>query len=272
MLQMKLSIGAFAALAAAAVALAAGSALGTVSYVNGSATITHTGNLGGLNDSRVLNLSSIPLFNSTTYQYSATSTQAIINGTASSSARAGIGYIIGPNFLGLAIPSGVNLTQRGNTNTAPSAASMLQIDFLARFRIDNTPFLNATAGATFGLVGVIPTGGSAFTELQISSSFTYIPANGGTSTFLRGPINPNPFFRRTTPGTFTFSMTDMQQTLPGTLLPGDQVEINGFIRFRVHNDHEEGSLETNEVSGFVPGPGGAALLAIAGLVAARRRR
>jgi hypothetical protein len=261
----------FAALATAVLAALSGSAFAVPVFVSGSATITHQGNLGGLNDVRTLTVPTLPVFNNTTYQYQATSGNAITNGTASSSARVGVGYIIGPNYLGLAIPSGTNLTQRGNTNPAASTASSLQVDFVARFRIEGSNFGPAMAGASFGLAGSIPTGGNAFTELSISSSFTYIPV-GGEATFLRGPINPNPFFRRTTPGTFVFSLADMADTLPRTLFVGDEVEINGFIRFRVHNDDGEATLETNEVSGFVPAPGSAGLLLLGGVFASRRRR
>ena len=260
------------AVACAAVAALAGSAFATPIFIGGSATITHGGGFGGANDIRSLTIPNIPAFNSTTYQYSATGSTGITNGASVSTARAGIGYVIGPNYLGLAIPAGVNLTQRNNPNPAESAASSLEISFSARFRILGADFGPASAGAFFGLVGIIPTGGNAFTELMISSSFTYIPAGGGQSTFLRGPINPNPFFRRTTPGSFTFSMNDSRGTLPGMLRNGDEVEISGFIRFRVHNDHDEASLETNEVSGFIPAPSAAGLLGLAGLLAARRRR
>ncbi len=266
------SVRRVASAAAVAVMALAGSAFATPTFLGGNYTITHRGNFGGNADVRTFSSENIPAYSSSVYQYSAPTGNPITNGTATSTARAGIGYVIGSNYLGLSFPGGTNITQRGNSNSAPSTASSMQIDFSATFQINDTPFTNTTAGAFFGLLGNLPTGGTAFAELIVDATFTYTrPENDPQS--LRSPITPTPFFFRSAPGSFTFSRTDVTSTNPTTLAVGSTVRIDGFIRFRVHNDLDEASIETDGEGGTsVPAPSGALALGLAGMLAARRRR
>jgi MYXO-CTERM domain-containing protein len=218
----------------------------------------------------VTSVPTIPEFNSTTYQLPSATLSA---GGASSSARAGIGWVNESNFSGLAFATGTNLTQRGNTNTSAATASSLQIDFDATFFIE-AGLESATAGGNFGLTGSIPTGGAAFTSVTLIANFEY---TFGTSPMsLRGPISPSPFFFRSTAGTFTFSGRDIVSTTPGTLSPGGSIRMFGSLIIRVHNDNDEASVELTEggVLGGdnIPAPGAAGLLGLMGLAATRRRR
>ncbi len=277
------SNGVVGALALSAAAIAAPALAGPV-FLGGTATITHASNFGGSPPSATTGAFTIPAYSSTVYQYQTTSSTALTNGTATSTARAGIGYVAGANNLGLSFAGGTNLTQRGNSNPDPLTASTLRIDFDATFRIDGTPFTNTTAGASFGLLGNLPTGGTAFTDFVVSATFYYAaPASEPLS--MRVPIAPTPFFSRTAAGSFTFSGSDIRPSTPSTLVVGSTVQITGFIQFRVHNDMDEALLEIDNrnregtiavSSSLVPTPGAAiagfASLAGLGLLSTRRRR
>jgi len=240
-----------AALAAFAIA---GSCHAALVPIHSVGSITHSA--GFSSDSRTISLASLPSFSTNAYQYSTANagTPAFTSGAAASTARAGMGLVTQPNFFGIGFATGTVLTQRGNADRSPASASTLRMDFSATWANGASNFGgDATVGASFGLIGSIPTGGAAFTQLIINATYhAYSPDNVAGAISLRGSITPDPFFYRATAGTFTFSGSDYVPSALAFIPAGWLVTIEGSVIMRVHNDQDEASLEFNRPGGVFP--------------------
>ncbi|MGD9688588.1 MAG: hypothetical protein AB7K52_03505 [Phycisphaerales bacterium] len=281
------SISVCAAMAAASVsACLTTTAHGALILETSSALITHTV-IGGGGPSYSQEVGPIPAFSSNTFLYNTANsvTPPLIAGTAISNARIGFGIVESPGFVGIGFTSGSNLLQRGNSNITAATAATLRVEFSASWINESpTPFGSALqAGASFGLVGSVPnsTTGSAFVELVVEAGFRVQPPVSEPQ-LIRGPIAPTPFFLRSTSGIFSLSRSDLQAALPSNIPAGWRLIIEGVVQFRVHNEDGEASLESFGNGGaiggddaaqfFIPSPGAGALLALAGVFSARRRR
>ncbi len=268
-------------LAASTLAMAAGHAEAVpvaVLLTDSSAIITHTGNIGASVDTRVIDVPMIPSIvvgGAVPLQYNLF--PPISNGLASSNGRAGIASATSPTTFGLQFAPTTLLTQRGNTNTSPSTASVLRYDFNASWLIQGTAFgPGSMAGLQLSLVASVPNSSAAFVEVTSGINFSY--TLGGT-TLLRSDIVPLPaIYLRTAPGSEIATRSNIAAALPGTLAVGAVVSVSGYLQFRVHNDGTEASVEllNGSVSPTdalaIPAPGAMAMLAGAGLLATRRRR
>lgn len=272
-------------LAASTLAMAAGhaEAVPVAGLLTGSsATITHTGNIGASVDTRVIDVPLIPSIavgGAVPLQYNSFPSNPISSGPASSNGRAGIASATSPTTFGLQFAPTTLLTQRGNTNTSPSTASVLRYDFDASWQIQGTAFgPGSMAGLQLSLVAIVPNSSAAFVEVTSGINFSYTTLVAGT-TLLRSVIVPLPaIYLRTAPGSEIATRSNIAAALPGTLAVGAVVSVSGFLQFRVHNDGTEASVEllNGSVSPTdalaIPAPGAMALLAGAGLLATRRRR
>lgn len=266
---------------AAGWAVSTSQVLAVAVLTSGSATITHTGNLGGAMDVRTINVSTIPSINlgsPVPLQYNPST--PISNGLAISRGRAGLASTVSPTVFGLQFAPTTLLTQSGNSNPSPAAASVLRYDFNASWLIQGAPYgPGSTAGLQLSLIANVPASASAFTEVIAQVNFTYIASPGGPSALLRTAIPTTPFFyQKLTPGSEIATPSNITAALPGTLAVGAVVMIEGFLQFRVHNDMNEASVEligggaspTDPTA--VPAPGLAGMLVMGGVLAARRRR
>lgn len=271
---MKSTCALFFALGVLAVA---GSASAAPVFMGGGATITHTGNLGGVGDTRIISVPAVPSIGvggTIPLQYSPST--AIINGTARSSGRAGIAAITGPSTFGFAFAPTTNLTQSGNLNTSPATASTLRIDFNGAFLIQGSDFGTGNlAGFTISIVANVPNSRSAFTQVTTGATFQI---GGGED--IRAPIpDGSVLYFRNLPGSEIATRSNTTGTVPDPISAGLIINIAGAITFTVHNDNDEASIELVDFGGVaglnqgeIPAPGAAGLLGLAGLVATRRRR
>ena len=154
--------------------------------MGGHGRILHTGNLGGIGDTRTIDVPAVPLVSlggPVPLQYS--SSTAIVNGGARSSGRAGIAAVIGPTTFRFALAPTTSLTQSGNLNTSPATASTLQIDFWGQFLIQETPLGTGNlAGFTIPLLANVPDSRSAFTQVSTAAEFLL---GGGKTCGRRSP-------------------------------------------------------------------------------------
>ncbi len=269
------------AAATAAVCLPVADARAVLVLQTSSAVILHNSGFG--ESSRQIDVPTLPAYVSNFYQYSTTnsSTPPLTNGQAVSTARFGLGVVNSPTFVGIGFAAGTALTQRGNTNSAASSASTLDITFSATWINEVTPCGSGLqAGGSFGFIGSIPTGGNAFVGVSLTSDFVVTVPGGGASS-LRGAITPTPFFFRNNSGTFTFSRSDLLPASLSSLPIGTILTVSGNLQLRVHNDGEEASIELDgpaglaggdDPMGFIPTPGAAAILGLGMLAGLRRRR
>ncbi len=263
----------------------AGSAQGAMVLESSGGQITHRAGFADV--SQIVQLGALPAYNANTYQYNTTAnaaTPTLRAGSAASNGRFGMGVVNSPDFIGVGFATGSLLTQSGNGNPLASTASLMRVDFNATW-LNTGPSAYGSglrAGASFGLIGQLPSSsvGGAFVEISISATFLDQDPLGQT-TLLRGPISPTPFYANSTPGRYVFSRSDQVPTALPTIAVGHRLLLVGFIQFRVHNDGDESSMEFNAPSGvlggdnpaaFIPAPGASALLGFAGMLAARRRR
>jgi len=269
------------ALAAGSLAAAAAPAHAILVLQSSSGAIVHQ---AGFNESsREVLLGNLPVYSSTTYQYSTSNplTPPLTNGTAVSTARIGMGIVSSPTFAGIGFATGTALTQRGNTNSSPSSASEIIATFSATWENITAPYgTGLQAGGSFGFIGSLPTGTAAFVEVSLLADFA-LTIPGGGSVSLRGPITPSPFFFRATAGVFTFSRSDLLPALPSSIPVGALLTVSGELRIRVHNEGDEAGIELDgpggiaggdDPLGFIPTPGAAGLLGLGALFASRRRR
>lgn len=259
----------------------AGSAWAAATFLSGNATITHTGNLGGAVDQRVISVGSLPSITTggvVPLQYNPTT--PITNGLARSGSRAGVAAITAPTYFGFAFASTTNLTQSGNLNPDPAAASTLRIDFFGRWLITGVPFgPGNTAGVTVTVVANVPNSTSAFTEVYAPGVFY---ANiSGFENLIRSPLQGDtPLYRRAVAGSEIATRSNVTGAAPDPLPVDAVIEISGALEFRVHNEGGEASLELinddffgiNPEEFAIPAPGAALIAGLGGLVVARRRR
>lgn len=281
-MRSKVTIRTAMCLAASTLAMVAGHVrAAAVLLTSSSATITHTGNIGAAMDTRVIDVPAIPTISvggPVPLQYNPST--AITNGPALSRGRAGVASASSPTTFGLQFAPTTLLTQQGNTNTSPSTASVLRYDFNASWLIQGTPFgPDSMAGLQLSLVASVPNSPTAFVEVTSNINFSYVAFVGGPSIALRSDILPAPaIYLRSLPGSEIATRSNISAALPGTLAVGSIVSVSGYLQFRVHNDGNESRFELLDGSVSptdpfaIPAPGAMAMLAGAGLLAARRRR
>lgn len=264
-------------------ALLSGVASASVVLVQASGGITHTGNLGGSVDVRTVDIPALPNFTvpnpAIPLQLGAGTISGV--GSAQSTARAGMAAVSTPNYFGIVFAPTTQLTQRFNTNTSPSTASSLRMDFAGVWRMQNSSFgPNNQAGYNLNFVVSVPTSttNSAFVEVIGEMAFQIIPTNMPPSIIRSTITAAPPIYTRTLAGSEIVNRQNLQITVPGTLPAEALVVVQGNLRFRVHNDMDEASVELLEgnvspTDPFaIPSPGAFALLGLGGVFAARRRR
>jgi len=248
-------------------------------WVSGTGSITHAQRADGTGALRVpvvpnVNAFALPVFSASTYQYSSSTHPQgnIVFGTATSTARAGLGRITQPSYFGIGIASGTAITQRGNTNTSPDAASAMTISFSGQWTIGPAGVSGLRAGASMGIVGNVPSPSlPAFTQINLTANFRYRTPGNEVFLDMRPPINAasrpgesrTPFFFRGVSGAFTASPSDIVAANPSGLPPGTVVIINGTMTLMVHNDDIEALMKLDLDAStllpsfgvdYVPGP------------------
>ncbi len=284
----RLSLSAVAGTAAAlALASVAGAA---ISLVSSTATIVHTSNLGTAPPSRTTGA-----FAPIDYASAGVATPpltlplgALVLGGANTTAKAGLGTVTSSSFIGVVLASGTSLTQKGNLDASPATASTLTISFSATWLVSGSFGAGALAGASLTSLGSLPANPppgpnvpspTAFYKTGVSATFTH-SVGGNPATPFRSAISNATFLSTNFQGPFSLSNSDLVGTIPGVFTDGTLITLAGTFTYSIHNDGQEASFELKNVGpdgrtagvSDVPAPSAAALVGLAGLVAARRRR
>ncbi|MFN0012255.1 MAG: hypothetical protein ACKVS8_11500 [Phycisphaerales bacterium] len=283
------------AAAAAASVLGLGQVvLAQATLISSSATILHTAGFSTQQRSVVLN--ALPQFSSVSTASPALQLPlgALVNGGTNTTAKAGIGVVTSPGFLGLVLATGTSLTQKGNMNASPSSASGLQINFAASWMLNQQYGSPVNAGASFNALGSLPANPppgpntpspTAFFQLGVQTTFQFT-APGGLSgpQQMRPTIDNGNFLFTNFQGPFALSSSNVVATNPSAYAAGTIITITGTFLFNTHNEGDEAMLvevrqsgaggpgDTDFLDTNIPAPGAAGVLAFGGLIAARRRR
>lgn len=277
-------------LAASAVLALSGvaSALPVFNNAGSRVTITHRGNIFGEPDQVVLGLGGlaapmadpIPAFPPPAPQFDST-----IQGTGpfaptTSTAKAGVGHLTGPNDAWLNITRSTGVSQSGNVTANAANHSSLRIDFNVNWDIVGQdfglPLLVGLGGLS--LQGTVPENLGAY--VYAIAQFDVIGLNAaGQGGPLRLPVNVD--FFKNTPGDFQVFLSDLVPANPPLVPAGGLLGVVGFIEFRAHSGFDPAGRSFAGIEmvtdggmnpAFFPTPGAAGMFGVAGLLAARRRR
>jgi autotransporter-associated beta strand protein len=216
-------------LAAAAGLVCARSAVYAGASFSGSSTATliFDPDTGGGTQSKTINAFPPPASSGMPVPTSYQLAQTFASGSASSTAKGSIGYVLNATTATFTLSSGTGVTQNDPSNVY-TGDSLLRVNFNGIFNPTSPSFGPLALGyVSIAIGGTVGTGGHAQFIGQIN--FT----NANTNTALRSQVNFNQLY--TTAGNFAQAFTSSAPLGAGTVPVGTPVRVQGFFEFRASN-------------------------------------